>query len=484
MSMQLTMNKKNIFHWIAMILIMAVFYVIPAVGPVTPYGMKILGVFVGLIYGWTFIGMLAPSLAGVIALACAGYGSGEQVFLALFANSSILMMIIGSLGFDAIRQTNVSDWFFGKILTSKLAKKSSLLTIGCIFTAVLILGGLGMGILLQFVLLPIFNEFLKKCGYEKGDRFSTLFLMGYLIAAVMPIGIFPFYSWGLMICGSFSSISTYEIPLGPYMIANIIIYIIFLATWPLLMKVAKCDFSKLENVDVAEAFNFEKDVKLNIGQKITLGGLILFILLVVLCSFFPIPGLSSIYSSLTVCGLMVIYWIVVMFVQVDNKPLLDMREASSMMNWDLCILMAVALVLSSALTSEESGIGAAIAMVIGPIVANVSGIALIMILAAILIILTNLANNIAVVFILINVVSSLYLNGVEMNMLAVSIILAMGSCAVAYFIPASSLPGALLHGANMTESKSIYFWNWIAAIYLFVIMMIVLIPISLLGIGM
>lgn len=69
MSMQLTMNKKNIFHWIAMILIMAVFYVIPAVGPVTPYGMKILGVFVGLIYGWTFIGMLAPSLAGVIALA-------------------------------------------------------------------------------------------------------------------------------------------------------------------------------------------------------------------------------------------------------------------------------------------------------------------------------------------------------------------------------------------------------------------------------
>lgn len=49
MSMQLTMNKKNIFHWIAMILIMAVFYVIPAVGPVTPYGMKILGVFVGLI---------------------------------------------------------------------------------------------------------------------------------------------------------------------------------------------------------------------------------------------------------------------------------------------------------------------------------------------------------------------------------------------------------------------------------------------------
>ena len=107
-----------------------------------------------------------------------------------------------------------------------------------------------------------------------------------------------------------------------------------------------------------------------------------------------------------------------------------------------------------------------------------------MILAAILIILTNLANNIAVVFILINVVSSLYLNGVEMNMLAVSIILAMGSCAVAYFIPASSLPGALLHGANMTESKSIYFWNWIAAIYLFVIMMIVLIPISLLGIGM
>lgn len=484
MSVQLTMDKKTTMHWGIMIVIMAAFYFIPGPQLVTPYGMRVLGVFLGLIYGWTFIGMLAPSLVGVIALACAGYGSGEQVFLALFANASILMMIIGSLGFDAIRQTNASDWFFGKILTSKLAKKSSVLAVGCIFTVVLILGALGMGILLQFVMFPIFNDFLKKCGYVKGEKFCTLFLMGFLMSSVMPIGIFPFYSWGLMVCGSLQVISQYTIPLGPYMLASIIIYVIFLVTWPLVMKAVGCDFSKLENVDVAEAFNFSADVKLNVGQKFALGGLLLFIVLVVLCSFFKIPGLSLAYSKLAVCGLMICYWIMVLVVKVDNKPLVDMREASSMMSWDLCILMAVALVLSNALTSADSGIGAWIATVIGPIIAKTSEIGFIMILAVILIVLTNLANNIAVVFILINVVASLYLNGTPMNILAVSIILAIGSCGVAYFIPASSLPGAILHGAPMTETKALYVWNWIAAVYLFIILMIVCIPIALLGIGM
>lgn len=71
-----------------------------------------------------------------------------------------------------------------------------------------------MGILLQFVLFPVMSEFLKKCGYAKGEKFSVLFLIGYMMACLFPIGIFPFHSWGLMVCGSLQSIAQYQLPMG------------------------------------------------------------------------------------------------------------------------------------------------------------------------------------------------------------------------------------------------------------------------------
>ena len=480
---KLTFERKNVIHYIIMFLIMAVFHFVPGIGTITPYGMKLLGVFIGLIYGWTFIGMLAPSLLGCFGLAFAGFGSLEGVTLALFSNINVLLMIIGSIGFDALRQTNASDWLFAKILTSRIAKISPVFMIGSIFALILLLGALGMGILLNFVIFPIMNEFLKKCGYQKGDKFCTLFLMGYMISAIMPIGIFPFYSWGLMICGSLQSISLYTIPVAPYLLASIIVYALFIVTYPVFMKLVGCDFSKLQNVDVVEAFEVKPDTRLNAAQKFALYGILLFIAVGVICSFAPIAFLQAAFGRFTVSGLMLLYWVIMIMVKVDGQPILDMRKAAGFMSWDLLILIAVALALSSALTSPESGISNFIALSLGPIFAKTGQVTFLIVLCLVLIILTNLANNIAVVFILINIVASLYLNGLPINLLATSIVLAMGSCAVAYLTPASSMPGAILHGGAMATTKDIYFWNCVMMVYEFVLLMIVCIPIVLLGIG-
>lgn len=481
---KLSINSKTILHYVIMFAIMGIFYFIPSGDVVTPYGMRLLGIFIALIYGWTVIGLLIPSLIGCFALSFAGYGTMENVALALFANISIVLMIFGSLAFDSLRQTTASDWIFAKILTSKIAKKSPLLTVMSILTLILVLGALGMGILLNFVIFPVMNDFLKKCGYEKGEKFSNLFLLGYFMAAVMPIGIFPFYSWGLMVCGSLQSIAQFQLASAPYMFASIIVYILFLVSYPFLMKALGCDFSKIANVDVVEAFNVKPDTKLDIAQKFSLFGMLLFIGVVTLCSFAPVPFLKAINAKITASGFMLLYWVVMLMVKVDGKPILNLKEAAGYMYWDLCLLMAVALVLSNALTSTESGLSAFIAALVGPFLSQFGQVTFIILLAITMIILTNLANNIAVVFILINIVASLSLNGIEINLLATSIILAIGSCGVAFLTPASSLPGAIIHGAEMTSTKGLYLYNCILMVYEFILLMIVCIPIVLLGIGM
>jgi hypothetical protein len=63
---------------------------IPAKAPITPLGMKLLGIVAGAIYGWCFIGPVIPSLAAVII-----FGSimkYSAVFCVLFY---LVIMIIG-----------------------------------------------------------------------------------------------------------------------------------------------------------------------------------------------------------------------------------------------------------------------------------------------------------------------------------------------------------------------------------------------------
>ena len=51
-------------------------------GALTPLGMQTLGIFAGVVYGWSTLGMILPSMVGVLAV---GYLSGNTVVASLNA---------------------------------------------------------------------------------------------------------------------------------------------------------------------------------------------------------------------------------------------------------------------------------------------------------------------------------------------------------------------------------------------------------------
>ncbi len=51
MSEQTKKQNKSILHFCITISIMIIFRFIPSIGSITPYGMAIIGIFLGLIYG-------------------------------------------------------------------------------------------------------------------------------------------------------------------------------------------------------------------------------------------------------------------------------------------------------------------------------------------------------------------------------------------------------------------------------------------------
>ena len=77
---------KYYIHCIIGILIMLVFRFISPFGPVTEVGVKVLGVFLGTMYLWTFVDTLWPSLFGVLMLGLTGFGSFNGLLSSTFGN--------------------------------------------------------------------------------------------------------------------------------------------------------------------------------------------------------------------------------------------------------------------------------------------------------------------------------------------------------------------------------------------------------------
>lgn len=478
-------KKKSMYaiHFIIMVAIAFGFRLLPCPGSVTPYGMAVLGIFVSLVYGWTFIDLLIPSLFGAIAMGTTAYGSVQDVFIAMFSNTTVLMMITGIFGFMAIQMTGAGDWMVAKLLGSKLAKKSPVFVVEIFFIIFAIGMVVGLTWFLYFAMFPLMADMLLKCGYEKGNKFNFFFMAGCLMMGQVGMCIFPFMGWSLMTTGTMMQITQTMVPYNPYMLAMVLILAIMMVTYPLLMKICGCDFSKLAKVDIEAVFGGNANSKITTSQLLSIVSVIVFVVLVILSSMLSgkIGLFTWINTNIGVLGLTVVLWLFVIACKMEGKPLLETRSAAGSFSWDMTMLIAVALFISSALTSADTGISAWIAGMLTPIFIKSSPLVFLIALGVFTAILTNVSNNVALCFVMINIVCSMYLNGFPVSVFGAAIVISLTSVFVAYLTPAASLPGALLHGSPCMKSSTIYVWIWPMLVYALVVMYAVVIPMVMMG---
>ena len=100
-------SAKANMHTLIGILIMLLGFVVPPFGPVTVVGVKCLFIFIGMVYLWSTVNPLWPSMLGLILLGLSGYaGEGAAGFKAVMAASigndtvillMLTMILIGAL---------------------------------------------------------------------------------------------------------------------------------------------------------------------------------------------------------------------------------------------------------------------------------------------------------------------------------------------------------------------------------------------------
>ena len=266
-------------------------------GALPDYGWRILFAFVGLLYGWSVVGLITPSLLGLIALGCAGskatvlaawtsgFGGNVVCIIVLFSILSKWMEEIGLI-------KTIMNWFVSR---KALAGKPWLF-VAAFFAVIYFLGFLTEAFPAILLGWACVYDLCELAGIEKRSP-----MMGFLIvniAAIAAMGTFckPWGSWGIVALSTYSAaLPGAEISFPAYMVWTTLVYIFAIAFTVLFGKyVFKLDASPFEKGDFSA---ISSHIKLTGEQKFASVFMIVLIIFLFLPAYLPDGAAKTILNT-------------------------------------------------------------------------------------------------------------------------------------------------------------------------------------------
>ena len=474
------LDKKLLMHVAITFVIMFGFQLIPAPAPITKYGMATIGIFIGLIYGWTVSpsNMVWSGLMGLTALATTDFGNASAVLIKAFGSDMVVLNIVGMLMIGALAEAGVSEWLIVKLVTAKFAKgKPWLLTFLLVFGP-FILGLLINPMILVIFLMSLYGTLFKKAGYEKGDKYMTMVTLGMVLSILFAPVIFPFKGAMLMFLPVISASTGVVFEYGRFMLSIIPFAVLTMILYIPLMKILGCKPDKMVNADISE---LEKKYEYGLTkyQQLVLFCLVLYVVGAIVVSFIGgDSGIRLLIRKLGVYGWSMIMCAAMMFVRLDGQYLADPNIVGKHVSWNIIFVITSATTVSAAMTSEGTGVSAFITNLIGPFVSGLSPVIFLAAVGIITFLFTNFFNNLATIYTMIAVVCALYNQGMAFDVqIAGTLIAVIGL--IGYLLPASSLYGALLHAQEFMLPSAIYKYGIITMVFIILTLCLIYLPIAL-----
>ena len=449
--------KKRNLHYVHVavgLAIVALFWVLPPIEPITPIGMRCVGAFLSMVYLWSTCDALWPSIFGLFLFGISGYG-GDGGFNGVWLNAvgtyTVLVTLFSMVLFGGMDEAGdtvyIAKWF----LTKKIFKGRPYVFLAVFFATCFVLAALTSPITSLIILWPIALSLMATLHVERCDRVWKFFFVGMFLVSTLGQPFFPFKGAELIPYAAFQSMTEamgnpMTIPMGPYMAVNAIMTALITAVYLVLMKfVWRVDVSKLKAVDPAQIEAQMPLPKMNFQQKAYLIMLPLYLLMILLPSFVKGNPICDALKLLGVLGVNVFWIIVFLVVQYNGKPLLNFKEvAYKKFNWGIFFMIAAAVYGANSLSNSATGVSDFLIQMLNPLLGGKPEMVFVALMFTAALIITNFANNAAMAVILMPVVLTFSSQlGINPMPVATGVILMVF---VAMLTPAASPHAGMMHG--------------------------------------
>ena len=457
--------SKKVIQYAIILAFMLLFQFLPPMGPVTPIGMKILGIFIGCIIGWAFGEQTWPSLLAVFLLGMMEGSSVPGTFAAAMGNGTVHMVLLCLVICAALSSCGLIDYLCKKILSTRFARKGP----WALMTAFWIAGALSCGltngtVVIVILLWNIFYELVDRLNLEKDSPYVAVGIIGiaitcYLGGNIMPYSSFVQICWGVMAAADPNA----TINPNSYILFQLILNAVLI---PVLALFCKFVLRIKADYDVPANLFSKEDLKMTQKLRTMIIYLVILILMLILPNFMPGTPVAKFLNQMSLVGAFVII-IVALAITPDGEGgrMIDIGKAFTQVPYGLLFVVATALTMAGQLTNEATGIPVLLNNVLAPITKIGSPYMIVAVMVFVSVILTNVVNNIVCATIMIPVSVILMQNaGIHP---AVLIALLCTTLQQGIVVPSGSVFGAMLHGIDgYITSKSVYKFGIILELFL------------------
>ena len=415
---------------------------LPPVGSITPLGMRVAGIFLGMIWGWLTVALHWPSVLGLIALGTSGYASVTSVFASGFGHTNVMLVLFMMIFAGILNSSGAVKSLADKLVSLKIAKGKPWVLSFLLCLAMFVLSCMISLIPAILIMWTMLYGICDVYGFKKGEKWPMLMIVGIVLSGSMAFQLFPFKSLSMIMLGSYTELSGLTINYFMYFIWMLITDWVVIGGYLLLCRfVFRPDVSKITNSQM----HIESKETVTPYQKFILVYFLVVVCMLLFPSIMPKEwAVTQVLNNLGTVGTTALAVFFMVFLNLKmGKPLKQMVDGN--IDWNSYFLLAGAMVISKAIESEETGIKQFISDTMSPLLAGKSVLVFSILLLLTACIVTNFCNNLATGIIFTPIAYTLCMTNPNVNTQALMMVL-ITVCSCALATPAGSLPAALIYG--------------------------------------
>lgn len=450
-------SPSQIVNMLITLFFMFGFGFFPPFGTLTPMGMRVLGVFIGVVWGYSTCDIIWPSLFAFIAFGISGYTTMGAAISTMLGHNVVFQSIMGFISAGALRHYGFGKWFVRWSLSKSIFKGKPLFYTWS-FMMVFGLSAIVINqIQLQILLYSIWVDIADSCGYKKESKFLYAGMSGILLSTILGGALVPYQSWMLGLANNWSETIGVPLNFGFMGILSVVLSIIVISLYVLSMNyVFKVDFSNMQKFDVEKLGDESKHLR---PRTIRIAIIYLItVLLVVIANTLPVTNALNnfVNKTMTVAGVYCACAAILLILpsgEGDGKACVEFNAIKdSSISWQVIFMCAVTLPIASAVTAPECGILEWLTGIFTPIFAGHGGTFVLCFTIVLSMILTNLGSNIAFGAAMIPIIVPFVTqSGLNPHLAGAAMIYIIN---IGMVLPGASAPASIYHSnENMTDGK-------------------------------
>ncbi len=465
-------QRKYVFSAIG-IAIMLLFPYLPAPEPITPAGMTVIGLFIGLIFLWSLVDLLWPTFLAIVLFGTVA----QEIYPGSFQNSGIyeagmqsfgnwiVLFVLGCLiltvalhKVGTIRR--IAFWF----MTREFAKKGPWAFTFMFLLATLVVGCFVDVVPVQIFMLGIAYEIFEDLGYKQGDHWPKMIVVGVTFSAIISFVMTPIsHPLPLLFLGIMQDISGVPVNLLLYMLVGVPVgLVVFLLMFAWFRYIVTLEPEQMRKFDLSK-IEAKRPGPMEIREKVTNLVCLLVLFFWIFPGFTllvaPESGLNAIMQQIGITAPLFVAISLLAVLFVGGRPLLNLKEAFAELEWTPVVFLASVIMVAGCMGERTTGIPGYMEANIIPLLEGLSPFAVVAGIAVLSCLITNVANNVAVGIIFIVAGTPLALS-MGMNPILVGMAVCIGAN-LAFTIPPSFVPVGISY-ASPWGGGGVTFRNGIA----------------------